>query len=381
MSAGVLFPMPSSALLPPIGLVFACGLGLIAGLMSGLLTSMVYFAEDSFQRLPIHWMWWPVIGGLMVGLGGLIEPRALGVGYDIISDLLQGALSPAPTLRLAVVKAVIWSIALGSGTSGGVLAPLLIMGGAVGALFGHFAPVGESGLWALIGMAAMMGGTMRSPLTASVFAIELTHDINAFLPLMAACAVSHATTVLLLRRSILTEKVARRGHHITREYIVDPFETMRVADIMAKPVDSLPSAMPVDAAVAFFTAANGRDLHKSYPVIDEEHQVLGMISRGDVLRWTVDGWPAGQSLRDVVANKSWLMGYDDELVGQLADRMAIEDVSRVPIRRRADDTLVGLVARRDLLRVRATFIRHEQEREALIKLRITRPVHSSSVLP
>ena len=120
-----------------------------------------------------------------------------------------------------------------------MLAPLLIMGGALGALFGGFMPVGDVGLWALLGMAAMMGGTMRSPLTAIVFAIELTHNFGALLPLTVACVAAHATTVLLLKRSILTEKVARRGHHVLREYIVDPFETMRVAEIMAQPVDTL----------------------------------------------------------------------------------------------------------------------------------------------
>ncbi|MBV8652469.1 MAG: chloride channel protein, partial [Alphaproteobacteria bacterium] len=227
MGAGVLFPMATSPALPALGLLLAAGLGIIAGLASGLLTLMVYTSEDLFQRLPIHWMWWPVFGGAVIGLGGLVEPHALGVGYDNIAALLQGDMTAAATLRLVAVKAVIWSIALGSGTSGGVLAPLLIMGGALGALFGGIAaagivPGGEIGLWALIGMAAMMGGTMRSPLTAIVFAIELTHNLGAMLPLAVACAMAHATTVLLLRRSILTEKVARKGHHVMREYIVDP---------------------------------------------------------------------------------------------------------------------------------------------------------------
>src|SRR5665213_1238072 len=233
MTPGVLFPMTPSAALPPLGLLIAAGLGVGAGLASGLLTVMVYGCEDFFQRRKIHWMWWPAIGGVAVGVGGLIEPHALGVGYDNIAALLQGDMLTSEAVRLLIVKAVIWSIALGSGTSGGILAPLLIMGGAMGAIFGVYMPVGDPGLWALIGMAAMMGGTMRSPLTAIAFAIELTHNVDALLPLAAACTMAHATTVLLLRRSILTEKVARRGYHVMREYIVDPFETMRVADIMA----------------------------------------------------------------------------------------------------------------------------------------------------
>ncbi|HWG71606.1 MAG TPA: chloride channel protein [Steroidobacteraceae bacterium] len=369
MTAGVLFPMTPSAALPPLGLLIAAGLGIGAGLASGLLTQMVYGCEDFFQRRRIHWMWWPAIGGVAVGVGGLIEPHALGVGYDNIAALLHGDMLTSEALRLLIVKAVIWSIALGSGTSGGILAPLLIMGGAMGAIFGVYMPVGEPGLWALIGMAAIMGGTMRSPLTAIAFAIELTHNVDALLPLAAACTMAHATTVLLLRRSILTEKVARRGYHVMREYIVDPFETMRVADIMAKPVDSLPASTSISDVVAFFTAPDAPKRHKSYPIVDEEGRVLRMITRSDVLHWTMDGWPSGESLGDVVSERDLVTGYEDDLVGQLADRMAAADMSRVPILRRSDDALVGLVARRDLLRVRATVIKHEREREVLIRFR------------
>jgi CIC family chloride channel protein len=365
--------MTMSAGLPPLGLVLAAALGLIAGLASGVLTQMVYASEDLFQQLPIHWMWWPMFGGLAIGIGGLIEPHALGVGYDNIAALLHGEMTRDATLRLVAVKSVIWSIALGSGTSGGVLAPLLIMGGAIGALFGSAMPVGDVGLWALVGMAAMMGGTMRSPLTAIVFALELTHNIGALLPLAVGCIMAHATTVLLLRRSILTEKVARRGHHITREYIADPFETMRVAEIMARPANSLSADMPIADAITFFTAAGAPRRHKSYPVIDAQAHVIGMVARADVLRWTMDGWPKGESLRDLAGDQDLVVGYDDELVGQLADRMALADAGRVPILRRGTDALVGLVARRDLLRVRASVVRHETEREVLLRFRSKRP--------
>ncbi len=367
LQSGALFPMASSAALPPLGLLFAAALGVIAGLGSGLLTQMVYASEDLFGRLPIHWMWWPMIGGLVVGLGGLIEPHALGVGYENISALLNGDMTTALIVRLVVVKAIIWAVALGSGTSGGVLAPLLIIGGAIGALFGGLLPVGDPGLWALAGMAAMMGGTMRSPLTAMIFALELSHNMGALVPLAVACVIAHATTVLLLRRSILTEKVARRGHHVTREYVIDPFETMRVADIMAKPVDTLPAAMPIAETVAFFTDETPR--HKSYPVIETDGRVVGMVARADVLRWRMQGWKDGATLGEATAEREIVTGFDDDLVGQLADRMAAEDTGRVPIIRRADQKLVGLVARRDLLRVRAHARRHEVERSALLRLR------------
>jgi H+/Cl- antiporter ClcA/CBS domain-containing protein len=370
LGAGPLFPMAESAPLPTTGLLLAALLGVVAGLASGVLTAMVYKSEDLFQRLPFHWMWWPILGGLVVGLGGLIEPHALGVGYDNIEALLAGTMAAKAALRLVAVKAVIWSVALGSGTSGGVLAPLLIMGGALGALFGLIVPVGDPGLWALIGMAAMMGGTMRSPLTAIIFAIELTHNLGAMLPLAVGCALAQGTTVLLLRRSILTEKVARRGHHVMREYVVDPFETMRVGEIMAHPVDTLPADMHVADAVAFFTAPEGAERrHKSYPVLDGDGRLVAMVSRADALYWTRSGWLPGRTIGDQLADREPVVGYDDELVGRLADRMAATDVGRVPIIRRSDGKVVGLAARRDLLRVRASSVRHEHEREALIRFR------------
>ena len=368
----VLFPMPQSAAMAPEGLALAALLGIFAGLGSGLLTQMVYACEDGFQRLPIHWMWWPAIGGVVIGVGGVIDPHALGVGYDNIAALIAGHMTMAAVVRLMLVKSVIWSVALGSGTSGGVLAPLLMMGGALGTLFGVLVPfadpgaAGGPGIWALIGMAAIMGGTMRSPLTATVFALELTHNIGALVPIAIACVMAHATTVLLLRRSILTEKVARRGHHVLREYIVDPFETMRVADIMARPAETLPADMPIGEAVKFFTGEGHR--HKSYPVVAADGMIAGIVSRSDVLRWTVEGWPSGQVLGDVVSEQELTVGYGDELVGRLADRMAAADASRVPILRRGDRAVVGLVARRDLLRVRVQGQRQETEREVLIRL-------------
>jgi CBS domain-containing protein len=209
-----------------------------------------------------------------------------------------------------------------------------------------------------------MGGTMRSPLTAIVFALELTQNTGALLPVATACAFAHGTTVLLLRRSILTEKVARRGHHVMREYVVDPFETMRVSEIMAQPVDTLPAALPIDEVMAFFDQP---DRHKSYPVLDADGQVAGMVARADVLRWVREGWPVGATLAGLLPDRELVIGHDDELVGRLADRMAADDAGRVPILSRGDGSLVGLVARRDLLRVRASVLRHEQEREALIR--------------
>ena len=241
LGAGPIFPIIPHAAMSAGELAIALGVGIAAGLFSGLLTTLVYAFEDLFQKLPIHWMWWPAIGAVFVGIGGYLDPRVLGVGYGTIHSLLRGDLIGLALLGLLVGKGLVWAIALGSGTSGGVLAPLLIMGGALGALASHWIPAGDAGLWAMVGMAAIMGGTMRSPFTGMVFLLELTHDLNALPAVMVGSVAALGVTVLLLRRSILTEKIARRGHHITREYSVDLFTLLRVGEVMDKNPPTIPA--------------------------------------------------------------------------------------------------------------------------------------------
>ncbi|HEY7270265.1 MAG TPA: chloride channel protein, partial [Dehalococcoidia bacterium] len=215
LGAGPLFPVPQHPAFVGVEGILGCLFaGLCAGALSALLTSMVYASEDMFGHLPIHWMWWPSIGAVSIGIGGLFFPRALGVGYDTIGALLQGSLVTKTILGILIVKSLIWSISLGSGTSGGVLAPLLMMGGALGGILALVLPDNGVGFWPLVCMAAVLGGTMRSPFTAVIFAIELTHDFNMIVPLLAAVIVAHGFTVLTLKRSILTEKVSRRGFHL-----------------------------------------------------------------------------------------------------------------------------------------------------------------------
>ncbi len=353
IGSGALFPFAGHLDLPWWGLFPCIGVGVVAGLQSGLLTGLLYKAEDLFEHIPLHWMWWPAIGGVIVGLGGLIEPRALGVGYDIIAGLLNDQIVLKAVVLILVVKSAIWIVALASGTSGGVLAPLLIFGGCAGWLEGLLLP-GDHGVWALIGMAAMMGGTMRAPLTAIFFAVELTGDFALMGPLLIAASASYALTVLLLKRSILTEKIARRGQHVVREYSIDPFELLRVNDVMVREVDTLPAAMPMREALAFFSGDARR--HKSYPLIDAEGQVAGLVGRSDVLRWRADKEKSsdGDTLFDLLSDRSLTIGYPDEPVSHLADRMVLADVGRVPIIDRESQHLVGLVARKDLLRIRAT---------------------------
>jgi CIC family chloride channel protein len=361
IGSGALFPFAGQLNLPWWGLFVCIGVGVVAGLQSGLLTGLLYKMEDLFLEIPIHWMWWPAIGGVAVGLGGLIEPRALGVGYDIIADLLNNHIGMSAVILILVVKSLIWIIALSSGTSGGVLAPLLIFGGCLGWLEGQYLP-GDHGVWALIGMAAMMGGTMRSPLTAIVFAIELTGDFALIGPLLIATSASYALTVLLLKRSILTEKIARRGQHVVREYSIDPLDLLRVSEVMVRDVDTLPTTMPINEAVSFFSSETRR--HKSYPLVDADGRVAGMVSRADVLRWRAENPHQGDSLFDRVSDRSLTVGYPDEPVSHLADRMVLADIGRVPIVDHETQKLVGLIARKDLLRIRATAKSMEANRVA-----------------
>jgi CBS domain-containing protein len=327
---------------------------------------LLYKIEDAFERLPIHWMWWPALGGLVVGLGGLIEPRALGVGYDIISDLLSSHILAGAVLAILLVKAGIWLVALSSGTSGGVLAPLLILGGALGWLVGLALP-GEPGFWALLGMAAMMGGTMRAPLTGTFFAIEITGDISTIIPLLIATVSAYAVTVLLLRRSILTEKIARRGQHITREYEIDPFELTRAAEIMIQQVDTLSASMTVNDACMLFLEQSAT--HRLYPVVEDDGRLSGVVSRADVLRWRERGGMEGQTLRESVSDASLPVGHPDDTVGFIADLMLAADTGRIPIVEPSTGKLVGLIARKDLLRLRSSLKSAELDRRPYLGAR------------
>ena len=231
IDSGPLFPLHTEAL-PPSALVSCLIAGVLCGVLAWVLSTSLYRVEDAFHKLPVHWMWWPAIGGLAVGIGGYFQPRALGVGYDVIADLLNNHMAAAAIVSLLIAKAVIWLLALGSGTSGGVLAPLLMIGAGLGAVLGPYLPGGEPAVWPLVFMAATLGGMMRAPVMAVVFAFELTHDANALLPVLATSTIAYAFTVATMHRSILTEKIARRGHHIYREYGIDPMERHSVAEVM-----------------------------------------------------------------------------------------------------------------------------------------------------
>jgi H+/Cl- antiporter ClcA len=310
---GPLFPVPAHPVfIGPQGLLGCVIAGLLAGALSGLLTQAVYTSEDAFARLPIHWMWWPALGGLVIGTGGWMFPQALGVGYDVIGDLLRGDVGRHVILGVLIVKSVIWSVSLGSGTSGGVLAPLLMMGGALGGVEAWFLPAEGLGFWPLISMGAILGGTMRSPLTGVVFALELTHDINMVLPLLVAVTIAHGFTVLVMRRSILTEKIVRRGYHLSREYAVDPLEILFVREVMRTSVAALPADAPYDTLRHSLHGDSSRGRQRLYPVIGEDQQLVGVVTRGDLQSVTQTAPPVGAAPLAAIVKTRPIVAHPDE---------------------------------------------------------------------
>lgn len=302
LGAGPLFPieLPSSFHMR-LALLVAAPLGILVGLASAGLSRLMYGFEDGFEhicgRLRVHWMWWPAIGGIGIGLGGIFFPRGLGVGYDNIAELLRGNAPVALLLGLIIAKSLMWAFSLSSGTSGGVLAPLLMIGAALGESLARVAhmPGQIQALWALMGMGAMLAGALGVPLTAILFSLELTHALPAVLPLALACTASYLVTSLVMPRSILTEKLSRRGYHLSREYGVDPLETVSVAEVMTELSIEIDGALPESGklpevfaytdetcrAVAEEMATTGL---MSMPVVDRDTgQICGNINVQDLL--------------------------------------------------------------------------------------------------
>ncbi|QDH31891.1 CBS domain-containing protein [Burkholderia pseudomallei] len=381
---GPLFPVETAA--PTAAALGSCALaGLLSGALACGLSVSLYKIEDRFGKLPVHWMWWPAIGGLAVGIGGLIEPRALGVGYDVIGDLLHGHIALQIALAILVVKAVIWVIALGSGTSGGVLAPLLMLGAGLGTLLGPVLPGGEPALWPLVCMAATLGATLGAPLTAIVFAFGLTHDANALLPLLTATLVAHGFATVAMKRSIMTEKIARRGYHIYREYGVDPLERHYVDEVMTRSAVTIDADLSVEVVRARYFGAT--QAHRAYPVV-RDGVLIGMLDRA-----MLDGSPAahdgdGQAddaraakmraadvqmtdmrvadvrVADVLPRRAPLFALADETCRLVATRLAVHQLERLPVV--ADPgtmRVVGIVSRSDLVKPALRHFDDEHKRE------------------
>ncbi|HEV2972631.1 MAG TPA: chloride channel protein [Pirellulales bacterium] len=390
LGAMPMIPVPAHLDSPTLTtLLSALLVGLSGGILSLALTSAVYASENAFHRLPIHWMWWPALGGLVVGIGGFFEPRALGVGYQVIEGILQGKYVAQTLIGLMVVKGLIWSIALGSGTSGGVLAPLLMMGSMLGVVEATLLPGHDARLWALVCMAAVMGGTMRAPLTGVIFGLETTYDVRALLPLLIGSIVAHGFTVLVMKRSILTEKVARRGYHVSQEYSVDPLERLLVSQVMSADIVSVPAALPIKELVLQYFSGHGPKKHQGYPVVDESDRLLGVVTKTDLLdEWTSNMMAGGDGsdghLSHIIAfdlvNRSPITISPEETCRTAAERMAQAGVGRLlVVRPQQPSRVIGVVTRSDLLKSRARHTEEEFVRERFLGARL--PAAAKGELP
>ncbi|PLZ03093.1 chloride channel protein [Burkholderia sp. WAC0059] len=360
---GPLFPLQTAPASPL--LMLSCVVaGLVSGALAAGLSAALYRIEDGFARLRLHWMWWPMLGGLAVGAGGLIEPHTLGVGYDVIGGLLHRQFALQVVVAIVSVKAVIWLIALGSGTSGGVLAPLLMLGAGLGVLLGHALPADEAALCPLLCMAATLGATLGAPLTAIVFAFGLTHDGNALLPLLAATLVAHAFSTAAMRRSIMTEKIARRGRHIYREYGVDPLERHHVEEVMSCEVETIDATLTAREALARFFGTDQR--HRAYPVV-EMGRVLGIADR-DLLR-TLSETQSEIKIGASIQTHQPVVALESETCRLVATRLAVHDIERMPVvTDRQTMRLVGIVSRSDLVGLSLAHFDEEHRRERFGRL-------------
>ncbi len=360
LRAAPLFPMVSHGALGFSVTAGAVLVGVACGGLAWVMTRCVYGAEDMFGRLPLHWTWWPALGGLVVGVGGLIEPRALGVGYTTIAAELAGGLALGTLAVLLLVKLCVWSIALGSNTSGGILAPLLMLGAALGGLLGAVLPGAGEGTWALLGMAAALAGVTRSPFTSIVFALELTHNVNSLLALLVACTIAHLVSVLTLKRSILTEKVARRGYHVSREYEIDPLHALLVRDVMS--TDVLTVEPTTTATELYQQLPEGTPVRRQrlYPVLASDGILLGVLAWSDVL--------AAHRADDPVSARTLarrpLLARPDETLRAAADLMVSSGHGVLPVVERGESgRLLGLISQFDLLKAHERVLVEERHRE------------------
>jgi H+/Cl- antiporter ClcA len=375
LGLGPLFPVPPHPSFVGLAGLAGCVIaGLLAGALSATLTAAVYAAEDAFARLPFHWMWWPALGGLVIGIGGWFFPEALGVGYDTIGALVQGDVAARMIVGILVVKATIWSVSLGSGTSGGVLAPLLMMGGALGGIESWVLPDLGAGFWPLTSMGAILGGTMRSPLTGVVFALELTHDVNMMLPLLVAVSMAHAFTVLVLKRSILTEKIARRGYHVSREYAIDPLEILFAREVMRGSVVALPIGASLErlAAPVRVDALGGPQ--RLYPVVGTGGALEGVVTRFDLHELTTRAASDPTVRLESILRKTPVVAHPDEPLRAIVHRMAETGLTHFPIVERGPDRrLLGMISLEDLLKARALNLEAEQRKERVMRVRVAFP--------
>jgi len=343
-----------------IALIAYAVLGLIVGVCAVGVTRFSYGIEDAFEKFGehfhIHWMWWPALGAIVVGVVGIIAPRTLGVGYENITDLLSGTIVGRALIVLVVLKLISWAVYLGSGTSGGTLAPLFTIGAGIGAWIGEqcaaLAPwLGiDAHVAGLVGMAAIFAGASHALLTSVVFAFETTRQPFGLLPLLAGCTASYLTSLLLNRHSIMTEKLARRGASLRTEYAADYLGQVLVREVATREVATLRGADTIAQARELLASGTASATHQGFPVIDADGRVLGVLTRRDLLNATFDG---ALTLAATIV-RAPVVVFDDNSLRDAADLMVAEGIGRLPVVERDEPhRLVGIISRSDLLSAHA----------------------------
>jgi H+/Cl- antiporter ClcA/CBS domain-containing protein len=329
-------------------------LGACMGLAAVAVTRAVYAIEDAFELLPIHWMWWPALGATAVGVIGYFAPRTLGVGYNNISDVISHNLSVQAILFLCTLKFISWSVALGSGTSGGTLAPMFTIGGGLGALAGTgmnwmFPEIGiDPRIAALVGMAAIFAGASRALLTSAVFAFETTLQPLGLLPLLGGCTASFMVSCLLMRNTIMTEKIARRGILAPAEYLADALEHVLIRDAISGNLVTLNADDTLLKIRAWIASGADGATYQGYPVINERGILTGVLTRRDL----IESAAADSSRMEELITRPLKFIYDDCTVRQAADHMMNHDIGRLPVvLRNQPSKLIGIVTRSDILAV------------------------------
>ncbi|MFS8064623.1 MAG: chloride channel protein, partial [Luteimonas sp.] len=358
------FPMHGIAEPGGAALAWYVVLGAVIGVISVGATRAVYAIEDLFEKLPIHWMWWPALGGLAVGLIGWYAPLTLGVGYTNIEAIVAGHFGAGVLLSLALMKFLSWSIALGSGTSGGTLAPLFTIGGALGALAGMgmvaLAPrLGiDPRIAGLVGMAAIFAGASRALLTSVVFALETTQQPFGLLPLLGGCVAAYLVSSLIMRNTIMTEKIARRGVRVPSEYAADFLEQIGAGTACTREVVSLRMDDRLGDIRHWLNSGKTEAQHQGYPVLDADDQVRGVLTRRDLLdvRLT-DMHRIGEMLK-----RAPIVVREDHSLREAADHMVGENVGRViVVDAQTPQRMVGILTRGDLLAAHAQRLREAND--------------------
>jgi CIC family chloride channel protein len=339
-------------------------IGAIMGLVATLVTRIVYGIEDLFEHLPVHWMWWPAIGAVAVGIIGYFEPKTMGVGYDNITHFIKDQPLAGVALWFVLLKFISWAIALGSGTSGGTLAPLFTIGGGVGAALGigaaHLFPAAhiDPRIAALVGMAALFAGASRALLTSVVFAFETTLQPLGLLPLLGGCSAAFLVSCLTMRHSIMTEKIARRGVRVPAEYSADFLDMVLVRDMMSTTVRTLRADDKLEAIRQWISSRAPGTTHQGYPILDETGLLIGVLTRRNLL----DPENAGDKpLKELIQRRPSFV-YDDLTLRDAADHMVRHDIGRLPVLSRSTSKMVGIVTRSDLIRAhRRRLVEQESE--------------------